>query len=103
MAVGEDSDLWERCSAIGRRGDTSLLEDAEEDVEYHYVCFAGRHGKLAMFDSDSSSGPKDLDMELGPQGLIPNGIFEAVKQHLETYGGERRDFSVLLAFVNNTI
>lgn len=85
------------------RGATTFLEDAEGDVENHYVCFAGRHGKLAMFDSDSMSGPKDLDVKLDSQGLIPSCAFDAIEEHLGMYGGEGRDFHVLLALVNNAI
>jgi hypothetical protein len=37
-------------------GETSLLEDSGEDVEPHFVCFAGVDGQLGMLDGDRTSG-----------------------------------------------
>lgn len=97
-------ELWKKCSDIGEAGFTSPPEDAEVDVEPHFVCFAGFGGKLAMFDGDGPTGPQSLDVRLEPKGLIPDQALYAVRRHLEKFADEqRRDFSTLLALVDTII
>jgi hypothetical protein len=84
-------------------GYSSLVEDPEADVEPHFVCFAGLDGQLAMFDGDRTSGPLVLHIPLGVGGLIPDQAKHAVMDHLNMYAGENRDFSTLLALVDNAI
>ena len=96
-------ELWKKCSDIGEASFTSPPEDAEEDVEPHFVCFTGFGGKLAMFDGDGPTGPQSLDVRLEPKGLIPAQTLYAVRRHLEKFADERRrDFSILLALVDTT-
>lgn len=98
------SELWKKCSEIGEAGLTSPPEDAEEDVEPHFVCFADFGGYLAMFDGDGQTGPQGLDVRLSFKGLIPDQALCAVRKHLEIFADERRrDFSTLLALVDTTI
>lgn len=81
-------------------GDTPVLEDSEEDVEPHFVCFAAMSGKLALFDSDTTSGPEDLGIQFEADGLMPGQALRAVTEYLEKYAHEdRRDISSLLALV----
>jgi hypothetical protein len=98
-----DGELWAECAKIGDMGYTSLEEDPEADVEPHFVCFAGLNGQLAMFDGDRTSGPLVLHIALGVGGLIPDQAKDAVMDHLNMYAGENRDFSTLLALVDNAI
>jgi hypothetical protein len=98
-----DGELWAECAKIGDMGYTSLVEDPEADVEPHFVCFAGLNGQLAMFDGDRTSGPLVLHIALGVGGLIPDQAKDAVMDHLNMYAGENRDFSTLLALVDNAI
>lgn len=84
-------------------GDTSLVEDTEEDVEPHFVCFAGLDGQLVMFDGDVASGPSILRVPLEVGGLIPDRARQEVMKHLELHAGENRDFSTLLALVDSAI
>ena len=96
-------EMWEKCSEIGSMGFTPL-QDAEEDVEAHFVCFARLRGNLGIFDGDRTSGPEDLNIKLEPRGLVPDQALRAVERHLGVYGNkERRDYSALLALVNTAI
>jgi ubiquitin carboxyl-terminal hydrolase L3 len=101
VALGDFSELWEMCSSIGEMGFTSPPENAEEDVDPHFVCFAGMSGNLAVFDGDRTSGPKDLNIRLDSGGLVPDQALYAVRRHLTEHADEeRRDFASLLALVN---
>jgi ubiquitin carboxyl-terminal hydrolase L3 len=103
-ALKSFSELWNKCSAIGEMGLTLPSEDAEEDVEPHFVCFAGISGNLAMFDGDGMSGPEDLNVRLEFKGLMPDQALDAVKNHLEKHAHEeRRYICTLLALVNTAI
>jgi ubiquitin carboxyl-terminal hydrolase L3 len=101
VALRDFSELWEMCSSIGEIGFTLPPESAEEDVDPHFVCFAGMRGNLAMFDGDRTSGPKDLNIRLDSEGLVPDQALYAVRRYLSEHADEgRRDFSSLLALVN---
>lgn len=94
------SDLWRKCTEIGGMGHTPALEDNGEDVEPHFVCFAGMSGMLALFDGDAPSGPEGLEIPLEADGLMPGQALDAVAKYLEQYAHEsRRDISSLLALV----
>jgi hypothetical protein len=95
-----NGELWAECSKIGNMGETSLVEDTEEDVEPHFVCFAGLDGQLAIFDGDRTPGPLVLDIPLGIEGSIPDRARDAVVSYLDMHAGENRDFSTLLALVD---
>lgn len=101
--VETDSELWTKCSEVGKLGHTPLLEDVQEEVEPHFVCFAGLHGNLGLFDGDRMPGPKDLGIKLDVNGLISNQALKAVQRHLDTHSGDNRDFSTLLALVDTAI
>jgi hypothetical protein len=103
-ALENSPELWEKCSKIGEKGITTALQDAEEDVEPHFVCFTGFSGNLAMFDGDGIPGPEILDVRLESNGLVPDQALCAVGKHLEKFADERsRDFSTLLALIDTTI
>jgi hypothetical protein len=71
LLLEANGELWAECSEIGNMGDTSLVENTKEDVEPHFVCFAGLNGQLAMFDGDRTFGPLVFNIPLGIEGLIP--------------------------------
>lgn len=96
-------ELWEKCEEIGKLGDSTPPENAEADVEPHFVCFTGMSGWLAMFDSDSTSGPEGLDVQLSPSGMLPDLALHAVTKHLMSHAHEdRHHLSSLLALVHDT-
>jgi hypothetical protein len=84
-------------------GETPLIQNTEEEVEPHFVCFAGLDGELAMFDGDRTSGPLVFNIPLEIEGLIPDRARDAVVGYLNMHAGENRDFSTLLALVDSEI
>ncbi|KAK4188561.1 putative ubiquitin carboxyl-terminal hydrolase 1 [Podospora australis] len=81
----EDStELEEAYAAVARKGDSAVPENAEDEVDYHYICFvpSAQNGQLYELDGDCK-GPTLRAFNIGADGAVlgPEGI-AAIKTYV---------------------
>ena len=59
----ESKELEEAYAGVAKKGDTEAPENAEDEVDYHYICFVKSHknGRLYQLDGDRKR-PIELGM-----------------------------------------
>ncbi|KAJ8107963.1 hypothetical protein ONZ43_g6570 [Nemania bipapillata] len=77
-----DANLELKYNAVAMMGDTKAPENAEDEVDFHYVCFVKSHleGNLFILDGDQD-GPVDRGLLAGDDLLCEQGI-EALKEFI---------------------
>ncbi|KAK0747564.1 hypothetical protein B0T21DRAFT_354607 [Apiosordaria backusii] len=82
-ALEEDEELEAAYKAVALQGDSEVPEDPEEEVDFHYVCFAKSHknGHLHELDGDRK-GPIDLG-EFGDDDLLSERGLDVLKGFIE--------------------
>jgi len=72
----ESVDLEEAYREVALQGDTDPPENAEAEVDFHYVCFVKSHrdGHLYALDGDREGGPVDWGLFSGEDVLSQDGL-----------------------------
>ncbi|KAI1268711.1 ubiquitin carboxyl-terminal hydrolase, family 1 [Xylariaceae sp. FL1019] len=93
-----DKDLESKYNMVATQGDTEPPENAEDEVDFHYVCFVKSHlnDNLFILDGDRD-GPIDKGSFTG-QDLFSNQGIEAIQdfiRHHDSDGENGGQFSLL--------
>ena len=88
-------ELEEAYEQVARQGSSAAPENAEDEVDYHYVCLVRSHrnGRLYELDGDRS-GPVDRGDVLGPEGDLATAGGRVVREYIER-GEENLNFSLM--------
>lgn len=76
-------------AAVAVKGDSAVPENAEEEVDYHYICFVpGTDGYLYELDGDCK-GPVRLDkVQFGEQGdILGLDTISFIKEYVDRGNG----------------
>lgn len=84
------------------RGDSTVPEDAQEEVDYHYVCFVKyRHSHILELDGDRK-GPIDKGVLLKhDDDMLSESSMDVVREYIQREKGGNIGFS-LMALVRTT-
>ncbi|KAL6400881.1 putative ubiquitin carboxyl-terminal hydrolase isozyme l3 protein [Ilyonectria robusta] len=80
-----DKELESKYHSVAILGDTEAPQNAESEVDFHYVCFVKSHrnGNLYIMDGDKNGpinrGPMSNDDLLSEQGI--EAVMEFIRQH----------------------
>ncbi|RYC55204.1 hypothetical protein CHU98_g11003 [Xylaria longipes] len=89
-----DAELESKYTSVAVLGDTEAPENAEDEVDFHYVCFVKSHHSSNLFILDGDrNGPVEKGLMAGDDLLSEQGI-EAIKEFIRHHdnGG---NFSLL--------
>lgn len=77
-------------------GDSDVPEDAEEEVDYHYVCFVkNRYSHILELDGDRK-GPIDKGTLLNhDDDLLTEACIDVVRRYIERERGQNLGFSLM--------
>ncbi|KAI0398821.1 ubiquitin carboxyl-terminal hydrolase, family 1 [Xylaria palmicola] len=85
LAIEHSYDLEVAYSSVAKQGGSTVPSNAEDEVDFHYVCFvrSPRNSHLYELDGDRP-GPIDTGVVLGPENdlLTENGV-NFVRQYIE--------------------
>ena len=90
------SELEEAHAAVAIKGDSAVPESAEDEVDFHYVCFvpSSRDGRLYKLDGDCK-GPIETGVVLGSsQKLLCDQALDVVRGYIQRAEGDT-GFSLL--------
>ncbi|KAF3031937.1 ubiquitinyl hydrolase 1 [Didymella heteroderae] len=78
------------------RGDSTVPEDAQEEVDYHYVCFVKhRHSHILELDGDRK-GPIDKGVLLKhDDDMLSEGSMNVVREYIQREKGGNIGFSLM--------
>ena len=97
FSVLEDSaELEEAYARVALQGTSRVPDSAEEEVDFHYVCFVKSHTNGRLFELDGDrKGPIDRGLVLGPDEdvLAPGGV-SVVREYMERERGNT-NFSLM--------
>ena len=85
-------------AAAAMKGDSTVPTDAEDEVDFHFVCFVKSHKNGHLYEMDGDrKGPVDTGVLLGPE----EDIFAArglgiVRKFIERENGASLNFSLLV-------
>ncbi|KAF3031551.1 ubiquitinyl hydrolase 1 [Didymella keratinophila] len=88
--------LEEMYSDAAVRGDSNVPEDAEEDVDYHYVCFVkNRSARILELDGDRK-GPIDRGVLSNHEDdMLSEASKDVVRRYFERERGQNLGFSLM--------
>lgn len=71
-------------SQVARLGTSQVPEDAEEEVDYHYVCFVRSHtsGRLYELDGDRG-GPRDTGFVLESDNVATPECLSLIREYVD--------------------
>ncbi|KAL2259002.1 hypothetical protein VTK26DRAFT_7461 [Humicola hyalothermophila] len=81
------AELEQAHAAVAKKGDSAVPERAENEVDYHYICFARSevNGCLYQLDGNRKGSVVVGEISIGDDGDILN---EAVISHVKAYIGQ---------------
>ncbi|KAI3328113.1 ubiquitin carboxyl-terminal hydrolase, family 1 [Xylariaceae sp. AK1471] len=82
VVLENDAELELKYNSVAVLGDTEAPENAEDEVDFHYVCFVKSHIRNNLFILDGDrNGPIDKGLLTGDDLLSNHGI-EAIKEFI---------------------
>ncbi|CAI4211548.1 unnamed protein product [Parascedosporium putredinis] len=100
LVLEQSQELEDAYNRVAAEGDTVAPENAEDEVDFHYVCFvrSSENGRLYELDGDRQ-GPIDRGAVLGPgEDVLGEGGLNVIREYIEK-GQGNIGFS-LMALVN---
>ena len=93
----EDTELEEIYRFVALQGDSEVPENAEDEVDFHYICFVKSHktGHLYEMDGDKK-GPVDRGLLSAEEDVLGEYSRDIVKEFIRREGGENVNFSLLV-------
>jgi ubiquitin carboxyl-terminal hydrolase L3 len=93
----EDSAELESIYAeFAEEGDSSVPANAEEEVDFHFICFAkNKHSTIYELDGDQK-GPIDKGVRLGPEDdMLSEASLSLIKDYLDREAGANICFNLM--------
>jgi ubiquitin carboxyl-terminal hydrolase L3 len=101
LVLEDSEDLETAYADAAVRGDSDVPSNAEDEVDFHYICFVQSHksGRIYEMDGDKK-GPVDTGVILREdEDLLSERGLRLVKEFIQRENGENPNFC-LLALVN---
>jgi len=97
LALEDSKDLEAAHADAAKRGDSDVPANAEDEVDFHYVCFVQSHrnGRIYEMDGDKK-GPVDTGVKLREdEDLLSECGVGLVRKFFQREKGENMNFSLL--------
>ena len=80
------------------KGDSTVPTDAEDEVDFHFVCFVKSHKNGHLYEMDGDrKGPVDTGVLLRPEeDIFAAGGLGIVRKFIERENGASLNFSLLV-------
>ena len=92
-----DMELESAYRAVAMQGSSKVPTNAEDEVDFHYVCFvkSKKNGHLYELDGDRK-GPKDRGPLEPDEDVLSKAGRNAVKEFIQREEGQNSNFSLLV-------
>jgi ubiquitin carboxyl-terminal hydrolase L3 len=95
-ALENDTELESAYKMVATRGSSEVPANAEDEVDFHYVCFvkSNKNGHLYELDGDRK-GPKDRGLLEPNDDVLSESGRNAIKEFIQREQGQNSNFSLL--------
>lgn len=95
LALEASEELEAAHTEAALQGDTAAPASAEDEVDFHYVCFAkSRSGRLYELDG-AKKGPIDRGHIPQDEDLLGPGALKLIKEYIQREGSGNFNFSLM--------
>ncbi len=96
QTIENDKDLESAYNAVATQGDSDVPANAEDEVDFHYVCFVKSHktGHLYEMDGDRK-GPVDRGMLGATEDVLGERALSIIRGFIARERGGNPNFSLL--------
>jgi ubiquitin carboxyl-terminal hydrolase L3 len=96
LALEDSKDLEAAHAHAAKRGDTVVPVNAEDEVDFHYICFVPSHRNNHVYEMDGDKkGPVDTGLALNDgEDLLSKGV-SLVREVIQHEGGSDLNFSLM--------
>jgi ubiquitin carboxyl-terminal hydrolase L3 len=95
LALEGSKELEAAHASAALQGDTAVPASAEDEVDFHYVCFIkSRSGRLYEMDG-GKKGPVDKGIVLGDQDLLEEEALGLIREYIQREGSGNLNFSLM--------
>lgn len=78
------------------QGQSAVPENAEDDVDYHYICFVKSQSTGHLYELDGDrKGPVDLGFLPPDEDLLGSSVLRVVKDFIARENGQNPNFSLM--------
>jgi len=96
MVLEENEELEEAYRAVAIRGDTSPPENPEEDVDYHYICWATNDRGDILYELDGERSCPWGRLPLPPDSnMLSEIVLNNVRTYMKAEEGKSLAFSLM--------
>lgn len=97
VLLEQSADLEAAYAAVAIQGTSSVPENAEDEVDFHYVCFVKSRTDNRLYELDGDlSGPVDQGIVLGrDDDVLAAESLDLVRDYLEQ-GGRNSNFNFMV-------
>lgn len=102
----ENSDFLEEAYRnIAIQGDSAVPEDAEEEVDYHYICFVSSSENNHVYELDGDrQGPVDRGTVIArDEDMLGQGMLAHIRTFIRRYQHENIGFNLMALVVSDDI
>lgn len=81
---------------VALQGDSEVPANAEDEVDYHYVCFVKSHRNNHLYELDGDrKGPIDRGILGADEDVMSHDGLNVIREYLQRENGENPNFSLL--------
>ncbi|KAF2455014.1 hypothetical protein BDY21DRAFT_387166 [Lineolata rhizophorae] len=97
LALESSGELESAYATAAKQGDSAVPANAEDEVDFHFVCFAKSSKNSHMYELDGDrKGPVDKGALLGSNDdIFTEGVLGIVREYIQREGGESSNFSLM--------
>jgi len=97
LKLETSDDLEKAHSSAAIQGDSSVPASAEDEVDFHYVCFVKSHKTGNLYEMDGNSkGPIDRGSLLHKdEDLLGENSLNIIREYIQREKGENLGFSLM--------
>ena len=92
-------DLKDKYLKAAQDGDSTVPENAADEVDFHYTCFVKSSGHLYELNGDLS-GPVDLGPLNEDEDVLSGAALGPIRRFMQANGGTNISFSMLALMPN---
>ncbi|KAH7389437.1 ubiquitin carboxyl-terminal hydrolase, family 1 [Phaeosphaeria sp. MPI-PUGE-AT-0046c] len=97
LALETSEELESAYATAAKQGDSTAPANAEDEVDFHFVCFAKSNKNAHVYELDGDrKGPIDRGALLGPNDdMFAEGVLGIVREFIQRERGESSGFSLM--------
>lgn len=96
-ALENSKAIEEAYKEVALQGDSKVPANAEDEVDFHYVCFVKSHKDNHLYGLDGDrKGPVDRGVLSADEDVLSDGGVNVIREYIQRENGGNLNFSLLV-------